>query len=680
MDLLAVEAGAPPAFLPELVALLVAAAAIGYVCARLRVVPIVGFLLAGVAIGPNALGLVRNLEVVDAAAEIGVILLLFTIGIEFSLSRLARIRRLILVGGGLQVLLATALTVGLLTAFGVDARAAVFTGFLVALSSTAIVLTLLGDRGETGSPHGQLGLAVLIFQDLAVVVMVLLVPILGGDGGSSLDVVAALATALGIIALVLVVARRLMPRVLEAVARACSPEVFLLAVIAICFGTAYLTSLAGVSVSLGAFLAGLVVSESRHSDHALGEILPLQILFAATFFLSVGMLLDVRFLVEEPLIVLAAVGGVLVIKLVTTGVSVLVLGVGVPTAAATALLLAQVGEFSFVLERVGRAADLTPAGLGEDGSQAFVASTVLLMVATPWLARLGTSLARRLGAARGTRLAATRASAAPPPTGAEGRTGHVVISGYGGAARRLVADLAGAGTRLVLVTLSPDGAGEAEDAGHDVLRGDSTKASILELAGIRAARMLVIADDDLATTTRIAALGRQLAPDLVIVARTLHGSDLDDLVDAGVDNVVIAEHASHAELSRSVLGQQPTQGINERKRSGTLVDPTRVVRLQPRPDTSCPHVSVIRPQLPGTPGCAECLRTGDDWVHLRLCMQCGHVGCCDSSPGRHAAEHSHAQEHPVMRSLEKGEEWGWCFLDATTLEVDPDALPAPATA
>ena len=176
--------------------------------------------------------------------------------------------------------------------FGVDWRAALFTGFLVSLSSTAIVLKLLADRGESGTTYGQVSLGLLIFQDLAIIVMVLLVPMLAGAGGSAARLAAALGKALAIILAVLLVARRLMPPLLERVARTCSPELFLLTVIAICFGTAWLTSVAGVSLSLGAFLAGLLVSESRFSHHAFGEIMPLQILFSAVFFVSVGMLLD----------------------------------------------------------------------------------------------------------------------------------------------------------------------------------------------------------------------------------------------------------------------------------------------------------------------------------------------------------------------------------------------------
>ncbi|MDQ3324115.1 MAG: cation:proton antiporter [Acidobacteriota bacterium] len=389
-------AGAVPHYLTEIVVLIVAGAVIAYISFRLKLVPIVGFLIAGVLIGPNALGLVRDREIVDATAEIGVILLLFTIGIEFSLEKLARIQRLIFGGGSLQVGLSTLAVMGLLMLFGVDWRVGLFTGFLVALSSTAIVLKVLGDDGETNSEPGQAALGLLIFQDLAIVVMIMVVPMLGGAGGGTLDIIWALTKALLIIAAVLLVARRVMPKVLEMVAKTCSPELFLLSVIAICFGTAYLTSLAGVSLSLGAFLAGLLVSESRFSHHALGETLPLQILFSATFFVSVGMLLDVRFLITNLPLVLGAIAVVLIIKIITTGISLSALGYKLPVAASVALMLAQIGEFSFVLERAGREVGLTPMNWGAAGSQTFIAATVVLMVATPFLMKLGSNLSERI--------------------------------------------------------------------------------------------------------------------------------------------------------------------------------------------------------------------------------------------------------------------------------------------
>ncbi len=779
-------AGTAPAFLTEVVWLIVAGAAIAYVCNRFGLVPIVGFLLAGVVIGPNALGLVRDQSLVDAAAEIGVILLLYTIGIEFSLEKLAKIKRLIFGGGRMQVVLATLVMTGSLALFGVEWRTGLFTGFLVALSSTAIVLKLLGDRAETNSTQGQVGLGLLIFQDLAIIVMVLLVPVISGRGGSSLEIVWALAKAGSIIGIVLLFARRLMPKVLEMVARTCSPELFLLTVIAICFGTAYLTSLAGVSLSLGAFLAGLLVSESRFSEHAMSEILPLQILFSATFFISVGMLLDVTFLVRNLPLVLGAIAVILVVKIVTTGISVRVLGYHAPVAAASALMLAQVGEFSFVLERAGREVGLSPAGLGESGSQTFIASTVVLMVATPVLMQVGSRFAGRLETKQ-KQTAAVRMEAEPTPENVPYLEDHVIVAGYGQAARRLVHVLKGSRIPYIITTLSPEGANEADAQGLPVLRGDSSKQRTLMLAGIERAKIMVIADDGPTMTARIASVTRATNPTLRIVARTRYITEIEPLTRAGVDRVVTEELESIVGLFADVLNdyripkeeieryeeamrrggyaalisapssdEQPAvvcelnnerldsrtitiragapvteqtlaelaldeRGLmlhNVRRNGEVLADVTQNSRLQvgdelvicgdteafarnsslfrstTGEDTSstveatddadhsgivdiekvvkfmfdghsnaCSHTAQARDVMPSARGCEECLAMGDTWVHLRICMTCGHVGCCDSSKNKHASKHYPVTNHPIISSLERGEDWNWCYAD-----------------
>ena len=286
-----------------------------------------------------------------------------------------------------------------------------------------------------------------------------------------------------------------MPPLLERVALTCSPELFLLSVVAICFGTAWLTSMAGVSVSLGAFLAGLLVSESRFSHHALGEIMPLQILFSATFFVSVGMLLDGAFLVRQPLLVLAAVALVLVVKALTTAGSVLALRYPLPVAIGTGLTLAQVGEFSFVLDRAGAAAGLSPAGLGASGSQSLIAVTVLLMVATPRLAASGARLAERLERRRGIRAVPASPEGVAAVDEFAHLEHHVIVAGYGEAARQLVRVLQGSRVPFLVTTLSPGGANEAEKAGLPVLRGDATRQHTLVRAGIERAKMVVIADE-----------------------------------------------------------------------------------------------------------------------------------------------------------------------------------------
>ena len=458
--------GGVPPFLTEVAILVAAAAGVSYLAQRLHLVPIMGFLIAGVLVGPNALGLVHSPQTVREVADIGVILLLFTIGIEFSLDRLAQIRRLILLGGSLQVVLTAAAVTGVLALVGVPLATGIYSGFLVALSSTAVVLAVLGARGESGSGHGRIALGLLIFQDLAVIVMVLLVPMLGGRGGSPLGLLLALGKAVALVAVVLVVARRVMPPLLDAVARTCAPEVFLLTTIAICFVTAWATSKAGVSVSLGAFLAGLLVSESRWDHQALGEVLPLQILFSAAFFISVGMLLDAGFIVTHLPLVALVVVGVLVVKALTTAAGLVVLGYRAGLALTVGLILAQVGEFSFVLEGIGRQAGLTPFGQGIAGEQAFVAATVLLMIATPFLARAGLAIGGRVPerparpAARAARAARALGNGQP---GHEEVRDHVVVAGYGTAARTLTDVLQHVDTSYLVTTLNPDGATEAAE-------------------------------------------------------------------------------------------------------------------------------------------------------------------------------------------------------------------------
>ena len=653
-----------PAFFSEVAVLLMASAVVAYVCHLIRVTPIVSFLLAGALIGPQALGLVHDETLIEAAAEVGVILLLFTIGIEFSLEKLGRIQRLIFVGGGLQVGLTIGSITGVLLLFNVDWRSGVFTGFLVALSSTAIVMKLLMDRHATNTESGRASLGVLIFQDLAVVAMVLLVPMLSGEAGSSSSVATALGKAVLIIVLVLVAARRLMPRVLEAVARTCSQEIFLLTVVAICFGTAWLTSLAGVSLSLGAFLAGLVVSESRFSEMAFGEILPLQILFSATFFVSVGLLLDLRFLAAHPLLILAIIAGVLLVKILATGLSMKVLGYTSATSAAAGLMLAQVGEFSFVLERAGREVGLFPAGFADGGPQSFIAVTVLLMMATPFLSGLGD----RFSVRRRREGPVTAEVAAEGPVLRD----HVVIAGYGPGGPNIARALERAAIPYVILTLSPEGALVAEAGNQLVQRGNYMRRHELTRAGIMQARLLVVADDDPETAQRVVRSVRALNVDIQVIARTHLETEVPALVEAGASAVVADEHEGVARVINRILDAYDTGSDFALRNSSDRISPSTraaMIELSNRQKQSqrCTHTEQADAVTPSAEGCEECLQMGDNWVHLRICMTCGHVGCCDASKNKHATKHHHASSHPIIKSFEAGEDWAWCYDDRVML-------------
>lgn len=536
-------------FVSELVVVFAVGTVLTWICHRLHVVSIVGFLVAGVLIGPNALALVENRELIDAMAEVGVILLLFTIGVEFSLKKLALIRRFILLGGGLQVGLTTLLSAVAMVALGAGWGIGIYTGFLVALSSTAIVLKLLSMSGRTNTPAGRISLGVLVFQDLAVVAMVLLIPALAGGDRSAVQVLRALGGAVGIIAVVLLLALRAVPPLLERVAHARSPELFLLTVVVVCFGIAWLTSAGGASLSLGAFLAGLVVSNSRFREHAVGEILPLRTLFNAVFFVSVGMLLDLSFVVANLPLVLGVAMAVFLGKAAITGLAVVALRYPLRLAAAVALSLAQIGEFSFVLEGVGREAGLSPGGLGEQGRQTFLAVTVLLMAATPFVSRWGERTARR-AREEGPLDPAGRSDA---PAGGIPESGHVVVGGFGMAGRAIQRSLATLRIPHVVVDLNPVSVIEAEAMGIPAEYGDLSNASILEKVHAHTARLVVVAINDAEATKRICQRIKLVHPEIEVVARVPYGVDADVLDEIGVDVVVVEEVESAVHLIEETL-------------------------------------------------------------------------------------------------------------------------------
>ncbi len=487
---------------------------------------------------------------------------------------------------------------------------------------------------------------------------------LGEGGGSLLGLGWALLKAGGLIVLVLTLATRVMPHILEAVARTCSPEIFLLTVVAICLGTAYITSLAGVSLSLGAFLAGLLVSESRFGQQALSEILPLQIIFSAAFFISVGLLLDLGFVMMSLPLVLAVIVGVsLLKKLVTTGAARL-LGYPLNVALPAGFLLAQVGEFSFVLERAGREVGLSPAGLGDAGAQTFIATTVLLMGATPFLARIGRQVKTRLPTPQ------TPPTEATPdtPSFADLRD-HVIVAGYGDRARRLVRALEQTQVPYVIVTLSPTGATEAETEGRNVVRGDYAKSSVLNAVGLPRARSLVIADDTSALTSRVVSVVRGLSQDVYLLAWARTYTQARALKQAGASAVISDEYAVTERLVTHVLenaGIEPddAQRYAELHEAFTLPPVSLTPEQQESP--ACSHTAQAHTVSPLTVGCEECLKLGDSWVHLRVCMTCGKVGCCDNSKNKHATRHFHETGHPIVRSRERGEDWAYCHEDETT--------------
>ncbi|MFV1884965.1 MAG: cation:proton antiporter [Balneola sp.] len=551
-------------FLNEIVALFLVAVIIAFICYKIRLVPIIGFLFAGVIIGPNALGLVQDQELVDILAEIGIILLLFTIGIEFSLEKLNKIKSAIFIGGGLQVALTVTSVVGIFILLNIDWKIGIYTGFLVALSSTAVILGLLSEQGKTDTPTGRLSLAVLIFQDFAIIAMVLMVPLLSGESGSTRDILIVLSKAALLVIGIVLLARKIVPWILEKVAQTRRQELFLLTVMAICFGTAALTNLADVSLALGAFLAGLVVSESHYSDHALSEIIPLKTIFNAVFFVSVGMLLDVQFILEYPLLLLGVTTGVLVLKFVLSTFSLLVLGYPIRIAAASGIVLSQIGEFSFVLERAGRNAGLVPGGYGELGSQMFIAVSVILMLLTPLLLSISPKVGELLSKTPLKRFGEKRHQDSDSESTVS-LEDHVIIVGYGPAGRNLARTLTETNIPFIVIEMNPKSVTEMNVQGINAIYGDATRPHILEHAQIANAKLCAIVINDLDANPKIIKLARYLNPTLQIIVRTRYLAQAEIMKTAGADTVVPEEMETMVRLFSSVLSAYmiPDQEIEQ---------------------------------------------------------------------------------------------------------------------
>ncbi|HEX8335786.1 MAG TPA: cation:proton antiporter, partial [Pyrinomonadaceae bacterium] len=336
--------------LKDLLILLLASVPIAFLFHRLRLPTLVGFMITGVVIGPYGLGLIRDVHAIEALAEIGVVLLLFTIGLEFSLRRIMEMRRLVVAGGGGQVLVTTLLVAGLAYMLGRPANQSVFFGFLFTLSSTAIVLKSYVERAEVDAPHGRAGVGILLFQDLSIVVMMLLVPVLGGrEATSAVRVAAALGAALAAVAAIILVSRKAVPFLLHHVVRLRSPELFIIFVVLLSLGAAWVTSQFGLSLALGAFIAGMVLSESEYSHQVVADVLPFRDVFNSVFFVSIGMLLSLSALWADLAVVLAWVGALTLGKAAVVLAVVRLLGYSLRVSAMAALGLAQVGEFSFIL-------------------------------------------------------------------------------------------------------------------------------------------------------------------------------------------------------------------------------------------------------------------------------------------------------------------------------------------
>ena len=515
----------------------------------IRVPAIVGFLLTGILAGPHGLGLIKGVHEVEILAEIGVVLLLFAIGLEFSLKRMSEIKRSILLGGSLQVLMTIVVVFFIAMQTGLALGESVFMGFLIALSSTAIVLKLIQERAEIDSPHGQATLAILLFQDVIIVPMMLFTPILAGATGNlGESLLILVAKGAGIILLVAVGAKWIVPQALYQITRTRSRELFLLSIFMICLAVVWLTSSLGLSLALGAFLAGLVISQSEYSHHALGNVLPFRDVFMSFFFVSIGMLLDLDFLFQQPGLILLIALCFLALKAIIACFVAFLLGFPLRTAILVGLALCQVGEFSFILSSTGVEHGL----LAGHAYQFFLTVSVLTMAVTPFIIALAPRIA---DGALQLPLPAILKSGWHPVHKVEHvhEQDHIIIIGFGVNGRNVARAAKISGIPYTILEMDPEMVVAERAKGEPIYYGDATHEAVFQHADVKDARIAVIAISDPAATRRITAIARRLNPMVHIIVRTRHLQEMKPLYELGADDVIPEEFETSVEIFTRVL-------------------------------------------------------------------------------------------------------------------------------
>ncbi|HQV75663.1 MAG: cation:proton antiporter [Flavobacteriales bacterium] len=540
----------------ELIVILALATGILLLFRRFKLPGILGFILTGMIAGPHGLGWVEEVEQVEAMAEVGVVLLLFVIGMEFSLKKLAALGRTVFVGGLLQATLTTAAVTGVLALFGMRVESAVFMGFLVTLSSTAIVLRVLQDKGKMDSTYGRVSTAILIFQDIIVVPMMLVTPLLAGQSNDiGADLLLLLGKMILLLAAVFVGGRYVVPRLLRAASKGKGNELFIITIVVICFAAAFATQALGLSLALGAFFAGLVISETDHAYHATGIVLPFHQLFMSFFFVSIGMLVDLHQFAAAPLTIIGLTIAVVLLKVFTTLIAVWVLKYPLRTALYSGLALFQLGEFSFILAIPGLQTGL----LSAEHYQTFLSVSILSMGATPFVLEYADRIVRRiflsfLPGRVGQRLdRLMRVKRQQEKSDGKMMKDHVVIVGFGLNGQNVANAAVNSGIRCVVIEEEPGLAEKAHALGMTVILGDATNTHLLEQAHVERARVVVVAISDPPQTLKIVANVRSISGTAHIIVRTRYVRDLQANFDAGANEVIPEEFETSIEIFHRVL-------------------------------------------------------------------------------------------------------------------------------
>jgi CPA2 family monovalent cation:H+ antiporter-2 len=573
---------------------------------RLKLPTVAGLLFVGALAGPAGLGLVNAVEEIETLAEVGVVLLLFTIGLEFSLGQLKQIFKQVALGGVLQVGLTILVVAAAAMALGESAGRAIFWGCVVSLSSTAIVLRALADRRELDAPHGRFIVGTLIFQDLCVVPMLLIVPLLAGPlSGDSLGTIAlAMVKAAAVVIATILVARFVVPHFLDWVDASRNREIFLLAVLALCICTAWLTALAHLSVALGAFLGGMVVADTEYRHRAMGDLLPLRDAFMSIFFVSLGMLFDVRVVFSSPIKVLLLVLAFLVAKAILATIAAMAMKFPVRAAWLAGVGLAQFGEFGFVLTRLGESSGL----VDKVATQPLLAAGVISMFLTPLLVLAAPHFTA------GERLLAPLEKLFGVRTLEEAEKeqefhDHVVLVGHGVAGRLVTQALSSCEIPYAVLDVNAEVVARGRASGEPIFYADATSEEALGHVHLKEARALVLLMNDPAAAQRVVDTASRVAPDVPIFTRTRYLAERAQLISMGANDVVAEEVEGGVEIvsrllrklnmPRNVIDEQIAQGRTGLQRSDRKPTvPRRTIEEEPGLSDLKIESVLIRPESP----------------------------------------------------------------------------------
>jgi CPA2 family monovalent cation:H+ antiporter-2 len=534
----------------DLLIVLVTAVVGGMLARWLRLPVILGYLAGGVAVGPHGLQFIHDSESIHSLAEIGVILLLFAIGLEFSLKDLLKMGRVAVFGGLAQIVLTAAVGFGLGVAVGLSVTGSAFFGFIIAMSSTMVVLKLLTDRGELDTAHGRVMLGILLVQDLSVVPVMVLIPTVGaGTDGLWSALGIALGKAVGFIALMLAFGYWGMPWLMKRVAGQRTRELFLLTVVVVCLAAAFGTYYVGLSAAFGAFAAGLLVSQSGFARQAFADILPLRDTFGALFFVSLGMLANLEFIGDNWQVVIIVVLVIMAVKFVVLTAVTRFFGYGHKTVLMVGTGLVQLGEFSFILALMGWREGL----FSERLYNLTIASALITMFLTPFIMTLNSSLYRWLS--QQPWFARQLTSRIDPGSRVEKLelSRHAVICGYGDVGRRIAGVLEKQKFSYLVIDLDPTVVAGLRNRGIPVIYGDASNPEILAHASLDKARVLICTIPDYVAEELTARNALKINPKLDIVARVHRDSDVDLLKHLGVTEIVLPFFEGSLEMIRHTL-------------------------------------------------------------------------------------------------------------------------------